>query len=335
MVALAAALRAPATPAPIEPGIDVIRHYAPLIYLHPEEAFMPSSLEDFAPHVQVECDFKLVTTDIFALTDAMLPPGLGGAPPGSDTARCRMTTREPMFGPYDIKAFFHGRVPAADRPVPVYVFTYDVKGVDTFTAQYSTFYPYNQGKLACPALAPGDRCLGKRAELGDHVADWELVSIRFSGGKPVAVHVGAHGNREPNMASTYRLSAAGWGGLAWEDDHPIVYSAAGSHGTWATAGTHNYKTLPTGERLNDHTAKGARWETWRAVVLADGKYDFLLNRYAGDWGNAHMGRDPCDLSMLGIHGLCRMMGIPVGSEYQLNDGPSMPGRARDRRYLKP
>jgi hypothetical protein len=81
------------------PSIDLIRQYAPLIYLHPHELFMPSSLEDFAAHMQVECDFKLLTTDIFALTDTMLPPGLGAAPPGTDTARCRMTTREPMTGP--------------------------------------------------------------------------------------------------------------------------------------------------------------------------------------------------------------------------------------------
>ena len=310
---------------------EVLSTYAPLIYLHPEEDFMPSSIEYFAANTYMECFGKRIPKPIMSIGAADMPSGQGTTNGNSRDAACRTTTNDPMNGPYDIKPFFHGVKPTAQSPVPVYVFIYDWQSPTTFTAQFNTFYPWNKGKMACPGLAPDDNCVGKRYEADDHVGDWELVSIRFVNGQPAAVHVGAHGNDEPDMASTYR--APNWGALQWSGTHPIIYAAAGSHGTWATEGAHNYMTLKTGDKLVDHTGRGVGWETWRAMVMAsDPTYNYLLTRYRGDWGNFHQGKDPCDMSV-GIDALCRQMGIPVGGTYQLNDGPSMPDTNRDRKYF--
>ncbi len=279
-------------PAPMV-SLDVIKTYAPLIYLHPDEEYLPSSIDEFFAHVHLECDghtFGLKT--VWQITAADMPDEhMGADSEHYRDARCRFTTNVPMNGPYDKQPFFGGRTPASNRPVPVYVDAYDIKSATTFTAQYTTFYPWNEGKSSCPGLAPLDHCIGTRYMVDDHVGDWEMTTIQFADGKPIAVHVGAHGNEEPGMASTY--FAPDWGDLKWQGTHPIEYSAAGSHGIWATEGTHNYKTLPTGDQLNDHTEKGTPdkqkpWETWRSIVLfgpyVEPKYRFLLNQFRGDWG---------------------------------------------------
>jgi hypothetical protein len=177
--------------------------------------------------------------------------------------------------------------------------------------------------------------------MDDHVADWEIVSIRFVNGIPQSVHVGAHKNDQPDMADTYFCCAwtpSGKAGrsevaLQWMGQHPIVYAATGSHGTWATAGKHNYTTIPTGDRLNDYTSAGKLWKTWEKMVWfswdPNGSILVLLNDYEGRWGAHHLGKDACTLSG-GV--LCSALGIP-DDEYQLNDGPTLPSRDRDRNYL--
>jgi virginiamycin B lyase len=64
---------------------------------------------------------------------------------------------------------------------------------------------------------------------------------------------------------------------------------------------------------------------------ADPKYKFLLNQFKGDWGNFHQGMDPCDAVGIG-DAACRVLKIPVGSEYQLNSGPSL-SHERDRDFM--
>jgi hypothetical protein len=202
-----------------------------------------------------------------------------------------------------------------------------------------TFYPYNYGKQVCTGPAPDDHCLTKRVEMGHHVGDWELITIRFFQGKPNAVHVGSHGNDFPDTAFTFRAPRWTVSGskpdgpvLEWEGDHPIVYSAGGSHGIYAWGGKHNYKTTAVGDELNDYTGKGIRWETWGSIIWADdSKYSVLLNVYEGRWGNPHMGKNGCEISIV-PEALCGPAGIPK-DEYQLNDGPSLPDRQRDKSYL--
>lgn len=397
------------------PDPAIIAQHAPLIYLHPEERFMPSSLEFFADNVHLECDGKRIDKAIIAppassipvLQAADLPPWQDQTKPDSNDSRCALTSNLPMKGPYDILPFFAGQKPTAASAVPVYVFTYDVSSRTTFTAQYTTFYPYNQGKKGCPLFAPNDNCLAPqgRQEFDDHVGDWELTSIRFVGGEPVEVHVGAHGNDEPDMATTFVPTKAADGsitwqrkpddtdtatnselaewlinvlrffkpdaphenlGLLWQGGHPIVYSAVGSHGIWATIGRHVYQVV-MGDELTDYTAKGTPWETWRSLVIPglDPRYQVMLFDFKGDWGNPHAGKSVCDfitdtvagpggstilggIAGLGFNGNpCDLLQAVAGAYsdklgsqvesvnhlYQLNGGPHL-NRERDRDYLK-
>lgn len=398
------------------PDPDIVAQHAPLIYLHPDERFMPSSLEFFAQNVHLECDGARVNKDVVPLPGssrpvlqaADFPSWQAQTKPDSNDSRCALTTNQPMKGPYTILPFFAGQKPTAVSPVPVYVFTYDISSRTSFTAQYTTFYPYNQGKMGCPLFAPADNCLSPsgRKEFDDHVADWELMSIRYVGGEPVEVHVGAHGNDEPEMATTYVPKTApdgsiswasrpndngsgasdaevsGWllevfkffkgatqntgGELQWQGGHPIVYSASGSHGLWATAGKHVYK-LVLGDQLTDHTAAGTPWETWRSLAVAnEPRYHAMLFDYKGDWGNGHAGKSVCDYildvvagpggrtllaTVLGITGAfngnpCNILQDAAGYYsddyakkvesvnhlYQLNGGPQLDPQ-RDRKYL--
>jgi hypothetical protein len=329
--------------APVLPNLQrqIAQTYAPLIWLNPGESWMPSSIDYYALSMNAVCDGKQAAGDIRSLTLAMLPPGRGAPSPGSDATHCFFVTKQALSGPYDRPSFLHGQDPSK-TPVPIYVFIYQDAGQHSpgdFDVQYMTFYPYNLGKNICTGLAPKDNCIGSRIEMGDHVADWELMTIRFANNQPVAVHVGSHGNDIPDTAWTF--FAPGWTNtgnaangsvLAWEGAHPVVYSADGSHGVYGWGGKHNYKTTPVGDQWNDYTGQGTRWQTWQNIVWSDDpRYALLLNQYEGRWGNPHMGKSGCEVSQV-PNWSCSALGIPT-DEYQLNDGPSLPDRQRDKSYM--
>jgi hypothetical protein len=317
--------------------------HAPVIYLAEGEKFLPSSIDYFAQHVRAVCGSTTIAEDIMTLRKEQLPGGTG--------ENCHFVTRAPMNGPYHVLDFMYGMDPV-QFPVPVYVFFYPDEGAaatdldGSFYAQYMTFYPYNLGKNVCPTFAPGDECAATRKMMGHHVGDWELMTIRFVEGKPFRVHVGAHGNDFPYTARTFR--APNWLGggdgspfsitmeapryLNWDGDHPVVYSASGSHGIYGWTGTQNYLTTSVGDRFNDYTSPGLRWETWKIVIFADDPHtSVLLNDYQGRWGNPHMGQSACQIATAPGFA-CSLLGIPT-NEFQLNDGPHLPDRRRDKPFM--
>ncbi|MCP3942798.1 MAG: Vps62-related protein [Desulfobacteraceae bacterium] len=97
------------------------------------------------------------------------------------------------------------------------------------------FYPYNQGKQGC-AFLQGDygidgwtdiddgvcslaEIAGYDKSYGNHVGDWESVTIRFLGNTPLYVYLSAHGDRPQYN----------WNQFEFDGTRPIVYSALGSH----------------------------------------------------------------------------------------------------------
>jgi hypothetical protein len=69
--------------------------------------------------------------------------------------------------------------------------------------------------------------------------------------------------------------------------HPVLYAAAGSHGLWLTAGSHNYADVEIEalsnlyiESLYDHCAAGKAWDTWNNVIAFD-YYDPSTNSGRG------------------------------------------------------
>ena len=327
----AAASAAPAIHAPTPEELALAKKYAPLIVLAKDEKYLPSSIEFFAPNVH------------------FTGGGLSGTitnPQGALSGDNHLTTVQKMSGPDQILPFFHGQDPGK-APVPVYVSFYKAAS-GALNVQYMTLWPYNWGKNVCLSAAPKDHCLAKRHQMDNHVGDWEGMTIQLKGDKLVGVRVGAHsassigftfkagaGGKCPNeggsgdLNKTFPLSCVELRGT-----HPVVYSAWGSHGIWGTPGDHNYQTLPTGERLVDHTSKGIEWHTERAqVVYDDGKYPF---KFKGRWGNlsaeAPHNKNACKMSP-SPKVLCGPLGIPQ-DEFELNPGPGTPDGNRDWEKLQ-
>src|SRR6202000_251566 len=91
-LAVSAAARADMAP-PAQETLDILKKYAPLVYLAQGETFLPSSLEDYFQHMHLECDGKTIGKDVFKVTQRDLPQGQGGTP---DNAHCRFGTTDAM-----------------------------------------------------------------------------------------------------------------------------------------------------------------------------------------------------------------------------------------------
>ncbi len=111
--------------------------------------------------------------------------------------------------------------------------------------QYWFYYPYNDG----PSLF-------------DHESDWEHVTVRLDRmGSPAGVYLARH---EENNPGAYRA----WSRVRREGDHPVVFSARGSHATYADEGD-----LPWFESIGScddlERCQGPVWRTWEGGGLQD------------------------------------------------------------------
>jgi hypothetical protein len=274
--------------------------YAPMVWLHSGESYQPSSVEDFLPNVHDE----VVSGEHYYVTNQAL---------GCDSCT------DP--------AFLDGRSPSSASPVPVYVEvvnrTQNGQPTNVTDAIYWMFYPYNAGKRVCigeffdnycplyctwpfsgSCCVPRiDGCVGDYSTFGNHVGDWEHVTIRFVDGVPTEVALSQHDGGQVFSYGDPRLEL--WYG------RPVVYAAKGSHGLYPDAARHTYKSLPNGDTLNDDTDAGTLWDARNALIEFSpqatpqtGSLSWL--NYSGRWGNPESG---CTFSSL------------VSDECVLNPGP--------------
>jgi hypothetical protein len=212
---------------------------------------------------------------------------------------------------------------------PVYAYYAD-KGNDIVDLVYFFYYPYNRGKDVVDTI------------WGNHVGDWEHITVRLMRApdmtlSPLQVYLSAH-----SFGGAYD-----WADVErFEETHPVVYSARGSHGVWSTPGDHVYMSI--GEELlgvcvtivctdlTDLTGTGTAWDTWENVAgfdfvakegLAGAEWPFWMSETfmapgpaptdvpGGGaifrWGN------PEDCSTLGVDisdliGVCRLEDGPTG-----------------------
>ncbi|KAG5638349.1 hypothetical protein H0H81_000482 [Sphagnurus paluster] len=141
--------------------------------------------------------------------------------------------------------------------------------VDLF---YWLFTPFNEGK-SVPLIG----------EVGDHVGDWERMTVRTVNGVATQVDYHAHG-------------ATGSGTIPWSQvakfdngQRPVGWVAKGSHGFWASAGTFTYVNAVV-LKLQDITSNGGvAWDTRDSLVSFrypdsyTGAQSWL--NYKGYWGN--------------------------------------------------
>ncbi len=285
-------------PPEADPRQELLVRHAPRVWMHPDEAYFPSSVEFAFPHMTRFAD-------------------------GDGNHWVRSTAA--LNSPSDTLPFFAGDLANA----PVYAYYAD-KGDDIVDLIYFFYYPYNRGKEVVDTI------------WGNHVGDWEHITVRLTRQPddtltPVQVYLSAH-----SFGGIYE-----WAELEKVDTtHPVVYSAAGSHGVWSAPGDHVYMTI--GEEvlgvcvtlvcadLTDQAAAGTAWDTWDNLAgfdfvakegLAGTSWPVWMSDAFTDagaapatvpgggpifrWGNAE------DCSTLGIDisdliGVCRLEDGPTG-----------------------
>ena len=159
---------------------------------------------------------------------------------------------------------------------------------------------------------------GSHKSFGNHVGDWEHVTVRLVNNQPHQMYVGAH-----DFGGVYA-----WNGQTFlkggekikisSEGHPIVFSGWGSHGNWVSPGRHVYKKLPNGDDLPDYTDYGIEWRTWENLkVIPFKKFGHYTGEntwlnFKGRWGNFE--RD------CGIWNIYK----EIADECGLNSGPTAP-----------
>jgi hypothetical protein len=118
------------------------------------------------------------------------------------------------------------------------------------------FYAYNAGPL------PGG--------FDNHEGDWERISVKLDDNNR-ATHVAYYQHNGPPEEKK-------WKDVPKQGSHPIVYSAKGSHASYATSGSHG---LGPGGVVKDQTGKGQQWRTWQHMQNARAQ-DWY--GYGGAWG---------------------------------------------------
>ncbi|XP_054281076.1 uncharacterized protein LOC128998759 [Macrosteles quadrilineatus] len=279
--------------------ISLVKQWAPKIWLDPEEEFFPIDVDSFLKEI-ITFEKKgntFVEDDRFKL-----PTG----PYSKNYYLITNRNRDDLLK--DPHSFLHGVNPS-HKIVSIYA---HVKKCDNnynnFIVTYWFFYPFNEGKKICtvgnqrPVPVPKlfNRCVGKLRYFGNHVGDWERVSVEIKDGRPTFLFLSVHNAgvvySYDSATNSFVFSKAMSKGLGQAqsppetvqlDDHghPILFSAKGSHALWAGVGKHQYTKLRLRE-LSDTVDYGTAWETWHSVqVFYSDETTPEWYNYQGRWGN--------------------------------------------------
>jgi hypothetical protein len=225
-----------------------IERHAPILYLHPEEKFLPATPEWF-------------------LERATLHDPKGGARPGRD-----------WLGDLELDGDgYWFEIPESARGGDLSLATAYVHARPTaegsfLDLQFWTFYPYNGGGAA--GLPTADAALPglERIDLtpfGTHTGDWEVIILRLRQGSLdlAAVGLAAHGHTE------WRTPAK----MTFENGRPVYYASRNGHGAYAQIGANPSETI-----LRNDTARGHRFDMrTRYRIIGDSERPFNL---PGRWG---------------------------------------------------
>ena len=251
--------------------------YAPLVWLHGEEYYFPSSVEFFLPNVH-ESGGYMVTNQALGCDSCTDPQFLDGQRPGSVPIYAEIVNRTQNGQPTNITDIV-----------------------------YWTFYPYNNGKRICIGWYSPWGCVGGYSTFGNHVGDWEHFTVRFVDGRPSQLFLSQHsGGQTFNYGDKNVAVTAGF--------HAEVYAALGSHGIYPDAARHIYQTIGNGDFLADDTGRGIPWYTWNSTVpffrQPPGAYGGSLSwlNSTSRWGNPKSG---CGFSEQ-VSGECVLNDGPTG-----------------------
>lgn len=139
-----------------------------------------------------------------------------------------LTTKKPLNETEIDPRFMLGRKPGSIT-VPIYASIVRKEADVIYDFVYYAFYPYNQGKLVAGRV------------FGNHVGDWEHVSLRIS----------FRNSPNPRLLQAFNSQHSGGECLSPSNitfvlntSHPIAYVARGSHGTYSRPGAENLPSHP-------------------------------------------------------------------------------------------
>lgn len=261
---------------------DLVKQYAPLVYLHHEEEFRPSSVEYFFNYINKDFAQNYLNT--------------------KDELECASCTN---------LSFLSGQSVSYDN-VPIYTMVVPKPniGKDITDVFYFMFYPYNRGKRVCisPVYINGS-CWGKYSTFGHHIGDWEHITIRFEKDVPKQIYLSQHDFGESFDWESNDIELKGM--------HPVLFSAKGSHGTYASAENHVYRKIFNGDKLVDETSMGEAWHTWNNIVAInqnDNNLDWV--NYSGRWGNSKRQCTFLGIDFENIFGSCVLNSGPTGPAFK-------------------
>ncbi|KAF4269815.1 hypothetical protein KXW98_005543 [Aspergillus fumigatus] len=215
-----------------------VLEYAPLVWLHSQDPYMPSDIGQQLVHTTPMVDHK----PIQGLQSPLTLDNLDGLNSLGNTS-VYLTSREGISASPQ-PAWFKGTAPDQQGKTngavssTIIIRDHNNGTVDAF---YFYFYAYNEGNTV----------LGM--EFGDHVGDWEHNMIRFSNGSPQALWYSQHAG---GQAFTYDATEK-------QGKRPYAYSAKGTHAVYVMVGDHDHTiphlNLPAGFVV-DHTDRGLLWD---------------------------------------------------------------------------
>ncbi|CAH1111590.1 unnamed protein product [Psylliodes chrysocephalus] len=287
---------------------DLVRQWAPLVRLSRGEKFLPSNVETFLNNVYVADDKG---KPVFPKLDRNVSQFRT-----KDWSLVTFDSIEKLLNKTD--SFLYGKNPT-ENSVSIYALVtqcntsaktpendVEENGENLyFHVSYWIFYPYNEGKKVCviggvPTLQVFNTCLGSLKTLGNHVGDWEHMSLSFVGKNvPQSLYLAVHDTgayytyNEQNRYFQFDHPAKRKAVaqipkfppiLYNQGDHPVIFSANGSHGMWAIPGENQFNKVP---KLSDTTGYGVPWKTWNNVKIYHLGLDPLpyWMSFRGKWGN--------------------------------------------------
>jgi len=305
----------------------LVNDWAPLIWIHPEDPFYPSNVDYHLANMEVrDKDESLIQSH----------PNVSSIVHGQETADYHLNTFVDIECVHCYRPHFYGQ-PLEEVKVYALVKEWNDE-CKTVDVSYPTFYPYNYGKDVCIGLDPNGNCNGPIDgpiwTFGNHISDWEHTAIRFQFGQPTDMYLAAHGfgakyayNETSKTFEFYHGDNMGPVEVDYpktvylSDGHPEVFSANGSHGTWALPGVHTYLRIII--HLDDYCDRGEAWKIWNNMELIDASYpddhydgDLSWINFQGRWGNIQ--KIHCELEpLVGECGLVEGVGGP-GTDFGMN-----------------
>ncbi|MCP4683989.1 MAG: Vps62-related protein [bacterium] len=254
----------------------VSRRFAPRVYFHPEENYLPSSVPWFLNRV---CLYHI--TALHAKRVPRPYPVLDKGEVKADNLACQKrkgddSSRKRRYGVFYLtipkdRAEWKTRFGNLAKAT-CYCHVQPAKTPGRWWLAYCFFYPFNGS-------------ISQGIEI-THEGDWELVKVEVdkTGTKMYRIYCAAHAKG----GWFARETSPGNGFKCFSKTHPIVYSARDSHASYPTVGKQHRKGLP-----DDHTGQGLKMDCWQDphLTLLGNKsmpsagQDWL--RFRGYWG--HLG----------------------------------------------